>query len=117
MAKVKPTQPYQGKVNIPFIKVISIFLNHPHREYSGYDIVKMTKLQSGTIYPMLGRLLEDGWLESEWEKENPKKGRPPRLFYNLTCEGTKEALKVLESLISPNIEKCFEPSLVSTNYM
>ena len=109
MAKVDMANPYQGKVSVPFIKVISVFLSSTDKEFSGYDILKTTSLQSGTVYPMLGKLLEDGWLKSEW-KNNPQKGKPDRLCYTLTVGGKREALKILADTISPNIEKCFESS-------
>jgi len=107
MSKVEMTTPYQGKVSVPFIKVISVFLANRDKEFSGYDILKTTNLQSGTVYPMLGKLLEDGWLKSEW-KDNPQKGKPDRLCYILTVGGHREALKILEDMVSPNIGKCFD---------
>jgi DNA-binding PadR family transcriptional regulator len=52
----------------------------------GYDLSRRTGLKSGTLYPILARLAEQGWLEARWaDAERP--GRPPRHTYRLTGEG------------------------------
>ncbi len=58
----------------------------PRIWWYGYNLSKATGLKSGTLYPMLMRLKDQGYLESEWhESENP--GRPPRHVYRLTSLG------------------------------
>ena len=42
------------------------------------DLSKLTHIKSGTLYPLLSRLHDEGWLETRWE-ESPDPGRPPRL--------------------------------------
>jgi len=55
---------------------------------SGADLAKLTNLKSGTLYPLLLRLEQAGWLQSEWEAEDPKKlGRPRRRYYLMTGKG------------------------------
>ena len=52
----------------------------------GYDLSKDTGLSSGTLYPLLIRLSDQGLLESQWlEPERP--GKPPRHAYRLTSNG------------------------------
>jgi len=52
----------------------------------GYDLSKDTGLSSGTLYPLLIRLSDQGLLESQWlEPERP--GKPPRHAYRLTSTG------------------------------
>lgn len=60
----------------------------------GFDIMDMTGLPSGTVYPALRRLEETGLVDSKWEKEGiaQREQRPPRKYYELTREG-KEALE------------------------
>lgn len=59
---------------------------------SGADIAKSTKLKSGTLYPLLLRLEEAGWLRSEWEVGDPRElGRPRRRFYQVTGVGAAHA--------------------------
>jgi DNA-binding PadR family transcriptional regulator len=59
----------------------------------GFDIMDVTGLPSGTVYPALRRLEEAGNVESKWEKHAIAQAaqRPPRKYYELTKEG-KEAL-------------------------
>lgn len=52
----------------------------------GYDLSKETGLRSGTLYPLLMRLSEQGLLESRWE-EPERPGLPPRHVYRLTAPG------------------------------
>src|SRR5579862_6811947 len=52
----------------------------------GYELSKLTGLKSGTLYPQLMRLHEQGLLEDRWEPSNVP-GRPPRHAYRLTAEG------------------------------
>jgi PadR family transcriptional regulator, regulatory protein PadR len=52
----------------------------------GYDLAKQTGLRSGTLYPLLMRLSEQGLLESRWQ-EPERPGLPPRHVYRLTASG------------------------------
>jgi PadR family transcriptional regulator len=55
----------------------------------GFDIMDLTGLPSGTVYPALRRLEELGYVESKWEKHEiaQKELRPPRKYYEVTREG------------------------------
>ena len=52
----------------------------------GYDLSKETGLRSGTLYPVLMRLSEQGLLEQRWQ-EAERPGLPPRHVYRLTASG------------------------------
>ena len=52
----------------------------------GYDLSKETGLRSGTLYPLLMRLSEQGLLEQRW-KDAERPGLPPRHVYRLTAQG------------------------------
>ena len=52
----------------------------------GYELLKKTGLQSGTLYPLLMRLSDQGLLEAQW-REPEKAGKPPRHVYRLTSDG------------------------------
>jgi DNA-binding PadR family transcriptional regulator len=52
----------------------------------GLELAALTRLKSGSLYPILLRLAERGLLESCWlEAERP--GRPPRHAYRITAAG------------------------------
>jgi PadR family transcriptional regulator PadR len=53
---------------------------------SGPRICHETRLPLGTMYPVLNRLGERGWIEAWWEAKQPC-GRPRRRFYQLTDLG------------------------------
>jgi PadR family transcriptional regulator, regulatory protein PadR len=57
----------------------------------GFDIMDVTGLPSGTVYPALRRLDENGLVKSKWEKEGiaQSQQRPARKYYELTSEGEK----------------------------
>jgi PadR family transcriptional regulator PadR len=63
----------------------------------GYDLSKETGIKSGTLYPLLMRLTEQGLLDSRWEIPD-RAGLPPRHGYRLTSSGV--ALAHEQSLAS-----------------
>lgn len=45
-------------------------------------------VRSGVLYPMLTRMLDEGWLTDGWENLDPRVDRrPPRRYYELTDKG------------------------------
>lgn len=55
----------------------------------GFDIMDITGLPSGTVYPALRRLEALGLVSSDWEtgKEARDNARPRRRYYELTRTG------------------------------
>jgi DNA-binding PadR family transcriptional regulator len=51
-------------------------------------------LKSGSLYPILVRLADKGFLEAKWESSVPA-GRPPRHLYRLTGAG-RELVRQVE---------------------
>ena len=76
-------------------RALHAFLEAPRSWRYGYDLMKVAELSSGTLYPLLARLTEDGWLESRWE-ESEFPGKPPRQLYRLTAAGRVQARSTLE---------------------
>jgi DNA-binding PadR family transcriptional regulator len=57
-------------------------------------------MQSGTLYPLLMRLSEQGLLEHRWQ-EAERPGLPPRHVYRLTASGVALARgQELEAVVS-----------------
>lgn len=61
----------------------------------GYDLSRLTGLKSGTLYPILARMHDSGWLETKWEQPS-EPGRPPRHLYRITATGRAQARKVID---------------------
>ena len=55
----------------------------------GFDIIGVTGLPGGTVYPALRRLERAGCLASKWEAPGVAQSelRPPRKYYEMTAAG------------------------------
>jgi len=67
-------------------RLLAMMLKEPLTWHHGYALMKLTGLQSGTLYPVLLRLSDQGLLETQW-READKPGKPPRHVYRLTSAG------------------------------
>jgi DNA-binding PadR family transcriptional regulator len=56
---------------------------------SGFSVMEMTGLPSGTVYPAMRRLERDELIHSQWEKASIAQAerRPARKYYKLTRAG------------------------------
>ncbi len=80
------------KINLSFSgAAILQALAHDYR--FGFDIMDVTGLPSGTVYPALRRLEQAALVRSKWEDEETahKNQRPARKYYELT-NGGRETL-------------------------
>jgi PadR family transcriptional regulator PadR len=68
------------------LAVLEALLAQPQAWRHGYDLARETGLKSGTLYPLLMRLSDQGLLEAEW-RAPLQPGRPPRHAYRLTGKG------------------------------
>ncbi len=50
------------------------------------------EISEGTVYPLLNRLKQNGWLRSRWEESE---GGHPRKYYSLTVEGARQLGQML----------------------
>ena len=80
----------------------------------GFDIIDITGLPGGTVYPALRRLEEAGYLISKWEKHSvaQKQQRPPRRYHDLTRAGRDaldEAVKRYRLLEQTELVKTRRP--------
>lgn len=79
MARLPNSSPHTRAV------LSALATTYPSPSY-GYDLSKATELKSGTLYPILQRLHEQGYLDAQWE-DSPHPGKPPRHIYTLTPQG------------------------------
>ena len=76
----------------PLERVLRVFLADVSAPRYGYDLMKAARLPSGTLYPMLARLQDQGLVDAQWEQQRDgANGRPPRKYYRLTGEGVRAA--------------------------
>lgn len=82
--------------------LLSALMAQPRAWRHGYDISGETGLKSGTLYPLLMRLGDQGLLESKWQ-EPERPGRPPRHVYRLTTQGAVLARSLARSAKSRRV--------------
>ena len=72
-------------------RVLAAFLADPAEPRYGYDLMRAARLPSGSLYPLLARLQDEGLVASRWEPAGQAGGRPPRRYYQLTEDGIRVA--------------------------
>jgi PadR family transcriptional regulator len=86
------------KVTNALVLVALAILSKPDDRLWGYDLSKETGLRSGVLYPILHRMLDEGWLVDGWEDLDPAiDKRPARRYYQLTEEGSRQLGALLQS--------------------
>jgi PadR family transcriptional regulator, regulatory protein PadR len=83
--------------------VLRAMLAEPAAEHYGLQLCEETGLPSGTIYPIVARLEQLGWIVSSWEDpvQHIAEGRPRRRYYRFTDEGAAQAREALARAYRP----------------
>ncbi|MEU8380155.1 PadR family transcriptional regulator [Streptosporangium sp. NPDC048865] len=97
------------RVTAPTLDVLEALIEAHVRggELHGWAIVKLTRRSGPTVYGVLDRLEEAGWIEGTWEERNPEVNRPRRRLYRLSDKGLTSARTLLtkrRAEASPQIE-------------
>jgi DNA-binding PadR family transcriptional regulator len=81
------------RVTAPLLDVLEVLLRafRDGIETHGWAIMKATKRSGPTVYGVIDRLEDAGWLTGYWEDENPAPGKPRRRLYRLTPNGATES--------------------------
>ena len=89
----------QPRLSLQGLKVLRAFLEAPSKEICGADIIRLTKLSSGTLYPILLRFERAGFLVSKWEREEPSElARPRRRLYRISPRGAGLARREISAM-------------------
>lgn len=79
------------------VQVAIALLEEPTSRHWGYELSKRSSTRSGVLYPMLTRMLDEGWLTDGWEVPTTiREKRPPRRYYELTDRGRHELGALLQ---------------------
>lgn len=93
------TEPNGVTVTPTVAKVLHAFLDDPTAQRYGFELMEMTGLASGSLYPVLARLETAKWVLSEKEAIDPaEKGRPARRYYRITAEGVHHGADALAAM-------------------
>jgi PadR family transcriptional regulator PadR len=68
------------------LALLEALAERPREWRHGYELMKATGLASGTLYPLLMRMTDQGLVEAEW-RDPAQPGRPARHAYRLTAAG------------------------------
>jgi PadR family transcriptional regulator PadR len=85
-------------------ELLAVMLRKPRTWHYGYELSTDTGLSSGTLYPLLMRLSDQGLLESHWQ-EPERPGKPPRHVYRLTSDGLAFARTITEQGKAASVRK------------
>lgn len=81
----------------PTIAVLEVLLTSTEDSPAwGLSICRDADLGSGTVYPILDRLEQRGWVSS-WNEAEPHPGRPARRYYELTTAGRSMSKAALDA--------------------
>jgi PadR family transcriptional regulator, regulatory protein PadR len=71
------------------IAVAVVLMSDSGARHWGYDLSRRSGIRSGVMYPVLQRMLDEGWLVDGWEDQTQagRRKRPPRRYYKVTSEG------------------------------
>lgn len=79
------------RMTVPVRHVLRALLDATTEMY-GLEVCDATGVDPGSIYPILGRLEEAGWVTSRWEAIDPaQEGRPRRRYWQITDQGRTAA--------------------------
>jgi PadR family transcriptional regulator, regulatory protein PadR len=88
-----------GPVRItgPLLDVLEVFFQAltDDQELHGWAILKAAKRTGPTVYGILDRLEDAGWITGRWEDQPPNANTPRRRLYRLTPTGVIAARDLL----------------------
>ncbi len=82
------------RITEQLLDALEVLLADPGREWYGLEIMERSELSSGTLYPILHRLVLDGWLLRTRDVES-ESGGPARRLYRLSGSGEQAAEQLL----------------------
>lgn len=105
--------PQTPRLSHQSLRVLRAFLDSFNEdvraELAGAELMRVARMASGTLYPILLRFEKAGLLQSRWEEETPERlGRPRRRFYRLTQAGARVAHEALGELSPPITDVAFK---------
>jgi PadR family transcriptional regulator PadR len=79
------------------LAVTKVMLDDPDGRHYGWDLSRASRTRSATVYRVLSRMLEAGWITDGWEDPVEINGRPPRRYYTVTDLGRIEMATLQET--------------------
>ena len=85
------------RITKPLLDVLEVLLRAlaDNEEPHGWAIMKATSRSGPTVYGVLERLEQGGWIGGRWEDRPAEPNKPRRRFYRLTPTGVTAARDLL----------------------
>lgn len=88
------------RMTLATMAVLRVLLDDPTAHRYGFDLAREAGIATGSLYPILARLEQAGWVDSYWEDQNAdREGRPRRRYYVLTTSGAVAARHALSDAL------------------
>ena len=89
--------PSPSRVTNPFLDVLEVLVSalDSGSDLHGWAIMKAAKRSGPTVYGVLDRLEDMGWVTGHWEAQNTEPSKPRRRFYEITPTGRIGATELL----------------------
>jgi PadR family transcriptional regulator PadR len=91
------------RITKQLVAVLAVLCSDPGREWYGLELMEHGGLSSGTLYPILHRLVLDGWLVRTRDIPSDVGGTSRRL-YRLTALGERTAEAMLAARRARQLE-------------
>jgi PadR family transcriptional regulator, regulatory protein PadR len=85
------------RITRPLLDVLEILVRAAKEgtELHGWAIKSSIRRSGATVYGIVDRLEDAGWITGQWEARNPDPSKPRRRFYRLTPTGYTAARQLL----------------------
>jgi PadR family transcriptional regulator PadR len=100
-----------ARITPPFLDVLEAFLAAGGGELHGWAIIKSSNRGGPTVYKILERMTEMGWVTARWEDQPAEPNKPRRRYYRLTGVGTESARSLVAERRPQATDVRFRPAL------
>jgi len=85
------------RITSPLLDVLEVLITalNSGEDLHGWAIMKEVKRSGPTVYGVLDRLEDMGWITGEWESRSTEPNKPRRRFYHVTPTGRIGAMELL----------------------
>ena len=88
---------FPARITKPTLAVARYLISLDGKSTYGMEIGRHTGLGTASVYSVLDRFEDYGWLDSSWESDSDRKGARRRL-YTLTKQGDQDLHRLLEGI-------------------
>ncbi|GIE28937.1 hypothetical protein Ait01nite_019820 [Actinoplanes italicus] len=98
------------RITAPFLDVVQAFLDAGDDELHGWAIISTTGRAGPTVYKILERLTDMGWVTARWDDRPAEPNKPRRRYYRLTGEAVPSARALIAERRTPQTRATLRPA-------